>query len=98
MTRRVRSALGRFLALGCACALTLVVLASSLVAQQTTGKIDVFVLAKRAVGSKRAAGVPSGVPQDTTGMPMLAADFTAQRPDLFGGRRIPLAQVMLHRP
>ncbi len=40
MTRRVRSAFGRFLALGCACALTLLVLASSLAAQQTTGKIE----------------------------------------------------------
>ncbi len=40
MTRRVRSAFGRFLALGCACALTLLVLASSLAAQQTAGKIE----------------------------------------------------------
>src|SRR6266542_1202015 len=40
MTRRVRSAFGRFLALGCACVLTLLVLASWLAAQQTAGKIE----------------------------------------------------------
>ncbi len=40
MTRRVRSAFGRFLASSCAFALTLLLLASSLAAQQTTGKIE----------------------------------------------------------
>src|SRR3989454_4726493 len=40
MTRRVRSAFGRFLALSCASALTLLVVASSLAAQQVTGKIE----------------------------------------------------------
>ena len=40
MTRRVRSALGRFLALSCTSALTLLVVASPLAAQQTTGKIQ----------------------------------------------------------
>ena len=40
MTRRVRSAFGRFLALSCAFVVTLLVWASSLAAQQTTGKIE----------------------------------------------------------
>jgi hypothetical protein len=40
MTRRVRSAFGRFLALSCASLLTLLVMASSLAAQQTTGKLE----------------------------------------------------------
>ena len=40
MTRRVRSAFRRFLALSCASALTLLVVASSLAAQQVTGKIE----------------------------------------------------------
>jgi hypothetical protein len=40
MTRRVRSACGRFLASSCALVLTLLVVASSLAAQQTTGKIQ----------------------------------------------------------
>jgi hypothetical protein len=40
MTHRVRSALGRFLALGSASALALIVAASPLAAQQTTGKIE----------------------------------------------------------
>ena len=40
MTRRVRSAFGRFLALSCASLLTLLVVASSLAAQQTTGKLE----------------------------------------------------------
>ena len=40
MTRRVRSAFGRFLALSCPSALTLLVVASSLAAQQLTGKVE----------------------------------------------------------
>jgi carboxypeptidase family protein/TonB-dependent receptor-like protein len=40
MTRRERSAFGRFLASSCASALTLLLVASSLAAQQTTGKIE----------------------------------------------------------
>ncbi|HEX4601363.1 MAG TPA: carboxypeptidase regulatory-like domain-containing protein, partial [Gemmatimonadales bacterium] len=40
MTRRVRSAFGRWLASGCASVVTLVVVASSVAAQQTTGKIE----------------------------------------------------------
>src|SRR5256712_8488704 len=40
MTRRVRNAFGRFLALGYASAVALLVAASSLAAQQTTGKIE----------------------------------------------------------
>src|SRR5437016_9513094 len=40
MTRRVRSAFGRLLALSCASLLTLLVVASSLAAQQTTGKLE----------------------------------------------------------
>src|SRR3989454_11634243 len=40
MTHRVRGAFGRFLALGYASAVALLVAASSLAAQQTTGKIE----------------------------------------------------------
>ena len=40
MTHRVRNAFGRFLALGYAAAVALLVAASSLAAQQTSGKIE----------------------------------------------------------
>src|SRR5256886_14244192 len=40
MTHRVRNAFGRFLALGYASAVALLVAASSLAAQQTSGKIE----------------------------------------------------------